>query len=83
MLLFPRARVLVMMPGLGATRVPAGVVLGMWFVMQLLSGGMSIGSQGGGVAFFAHIGGFLAGMALIGLFKRPDVPFFASSRRGG
>ena len=80
-LLFPRARVLVMMPGLGATRVAAGFVLGMWFVMQLLSGGMSIGSQGGGVAFFAHIGGFLAGMALIGLFKRPDVPFFAPSRR--
>ena len=80
-LLFPRARVLVLMPGLGATRVAAGVVLGMWFVMQLLSGGMSIGSQGGGVAFFAHIGGFLAGMALIGLFKRRDVPFFAPSHR--
>ncbi len=82
-LLFPRARVLVMMPGLGATRVAAGVVLGMWFVMQLLSGGMSAGSEGGGVAFFAHIGGFIAGMALIGLFKRPDVPFFAPGRRGG
>lgn len=81
LLLFPRARVLVMMPGLGATRVPAGIVLGMWFVMQLLSGGTSIGSTGGGVAFFAHIGGFLAGMALIGLFKRPDVHFLAPSRR--
>jgi membrane associated rhomboid family serine protease len=80
-LLFPRARVLVLMPGLGLTRVAAGFVLGMWFVMQLLSGGMSIGSQGGGVAFFAHIGGFLAGMALIGLFKRRDVPFFAPSHR--
>jgi membrane associated rhomboid family serine protease len=80
-LLFPRARVLVLMPGLGATKVPAGIVLGMWFVMQLLSGGMSIGSQGGGVAFFAHIGGFLAGMALIGLFKRRDVSFFAPSHR--
>ena len=79
-LLFPRARVLVIMPGLGATRVAAGFVLGMWFVMQLLSGGMSVGSEGGGVAFFAHVGGFLAGMALIGLFKRPDVPFFAPSR---
>src|SRR5678816_4669054 len=55
-LLFPRATVLVIMPGLGTTRVAAGVVLGMWFVMQLLSGGMSIGSTGGGVAFFAHIG---------------------------
>lgn len=81
-LLFPRATVLVIMPGLGTTRVAAGVVLGMWFVMQLLSGGMSIGSTGGGVAFFAHIGGFVAGMALIGLFKRPDVRFFAPSRRG-
>jgi membrane associated rhomboid family serine protease len=79
-LLFPRARVLVIMPGLGATRVAAGFVLGMWFLMQLLSGGMSAGSEGGGVAFFAHIGGFLAGMALIGLFKRTDVPFFAPSR---
>ncbi len=80
-LLFPRARILVLMPGFGATKVAAGVVLGMWFVMQLLSGGMSIGSQGGGVAFFAHIGGFLAGMALIGLFKRRDVSFFAPSHR--
>lgn len=83
LLLFPRARVLVMMPYVGTTRVAAGFVLGMWFVMQLLSGGMSIGSSGGGIAFFAHIGGFLAGMVLIGLFKRPDVPFFAPARRGG
>ena len=81
-LLFPRARILVLMPGLGVTKVPAGIVLGMWFVMQLLSGGMSIGSQGGGVAFFAHIGGFIAGMALIGLFKRRDVSFFAPSNGG-
>jgi len=81
-LLFPRARVLVIMPGLGTTRVAAGFVLGMWFVMQLLSGGMSVGNTGGGVAFFAHIGGFIAGMALIGLFKRPDVPFFAPGHRG-
>ncbi len=79
-LLFPRAHVLVLMPGVGMTRVAAGVVLGMWFVLQLLSGGMSQGSEGGGVAFFAHIGGFVVGMALIGLFKRPDVPFFAPNR---
>ena len=81
-LLFPRARVLVMMPGLGATRVAAGFVLGIWFVMQLLTGGMRIGDTSGGVAFFAHIGGFLAGMALIGLFKRPDVHFLTPARRG-
>ncbi len=80
LLLFPRAHVLVLMPGLGTTRIAAGIVLGMWFVLQLLSGGMSLGTTGGGVAFFAHIGGFLAGMALIGLFKRPDVPFFSPGR---
>jgi membrane associated rhomboid family serine protease len=79
-LLFPRAHVLVFMPGVGMMRVAAGVVLGLWFVMQLLSGGMSIGGPGGGVAFFAHIGGFVAGMALIGFFKRPDVPFFSPPR---
>jgi membrane associated rhomboid family serine protease len=79
-LLFPRANVLVFLPGIGITRVAAGIVLGMWFVTQLVSGGMSIGATGGGVAFFAHIGGFVAGVALIGLFKRRDVPFFSQGR---
>lgn len=80
LLLFPRAHVLVLLPGIGMTRVPAGLVLGMWFATQLISGGMSVGATGGGVAFFAHIGGFVAGMALIGLFKRRDVRFFAPAR---
>ncbi len=80
LLLFPRARVLVLAPYIGTTYVPAGFVLGLWFVMQVLSGGASLGSKGGGIAFFAHIGGFLAGMALIGLFKRRDVEFFAPAR---
>ncbi|MGH2619554.1 MAG: rhomboid family intramembrane serine protease, partial [Anaerolineales bacterium] len=60
--------------------VPAGLVLGFWFVLQLIVGSMSLGSGGGGVAWFAHVGGFLAGMALIGLLKRPEVPFFAPQR---
>jgi len=79
-LLFPRAHVLVLLPGIGMTRVAAGIVLGMWFLTQLISGGMSVGASGGGVAFFAHIGGFIAGMALIGLFKRRDVRFFSPGR---
>jgi membrane associated rhomboid family serine protease len=81
LLLFPRAHVLVLLPAIGMTRVPAGIVLGMWFITQLISGGMSVGTTGGGVAFFAHIGGFIAGMALIGLFKRKDVRFFRLAGR--
>lgn len=83
LLLFPRAQVLVLIPLGMFTRmmyVPAGFVLGFWFVLQLLSGEMSLGSTGGGVAFFAHVGGFLAGMVLIGFFKRPSVHFFAPQR---
>ena len=89
LLLFPRSRVLVIIPLGFFSRmmyVPAGFVLGLWFVMQVLSGGMSFGRAGGGVAFFAHIGGFVAGMALIGLFKRREVRFFwagPSRRRHG
>ena len=86
LLLFPRAQVLVVIP-LGifmrTMYVPAGFVLGVWFVLQLLSGGISMGQGGGGVAWFAHVGGFVAGMALIGLFKRPDVRFFAPARHRG
>ena len=83
LLLFPRSRVLVIIPLGFLSRmmyVPAGFVLGLWFVMQVLSGGMSLGRAGGGVAFFAHIGGFVAGMVLIGLLKRPDVRFFSPGR---
>lgn len=80
LLLFPHARVLLLAPVVGTTYVPAGIVLGFWFVMQVLSGGASLASQGGGVAFFAHIGGFVAGMIFIGFFKRPEVRFFAPAR---
>ncbi len=79
LLLYPRARVLVLIPfGFFSQMiyVPAGIVLGLWFLMQLFSGGMSIGNQGGGVAFFAHIGGFVVGMALIPFFKHSHVKFF-------
>nr|MBC7244790.1 rhomboid family intramembrane serine protease [Chloroflexota bacterium] len=52
-------------------RMPALIVLGLWIVTQLLSGVLSLGMQAtGGVAWFAHIGGFLAGVALVGLFRR-------------
>lgn len=50
--------------------LPAGLILGFWFLMQLISGIASLGMQTyGGVAWFAHIGGFLAGLFLINIFK--------------
>jgi len=52
------------------TQVPAYVAIGIWFVFQLISGlGMlGAGSQQGGVAYAAHIGGFIAGLVLIKVF---------------
>ncbi len=79
LLLYPRAQVLVLVPLGLFTRVmyiPAFIVLGMWFLLQLFSGTLSIGQAGGGVAWWAHIGGFVAGMALVGVFKKRSVHFF-------
>jgi len=52
--------------------LPAVIFLGFWFVSQLFSGVLSLGlpSNVGGVAFWAHVGGFVAGMLLAGLFAR-------------
>ncbi len=82
LLLYPHARVLVAIP-LGfiihTTRLPAGWVLVFWFVLQLISQALS-GDQQTGVAWGAHIGGFVAGLVLIPLFKRKDVALFAPRR---
>lgn len=75
LLLFPKARVLVMVPigfVLRAVHLPAVAVLSLWFVFQLLSSLFSSGE--GGVAFRAHLGGFVAGMALLPLL-RPGLVF--------
>lgn len=75
LLLLPRAKVLVAIP-LGfyfpTLRLPAAIVLGLWFVLQLVNSLLADPDQGG-VAFGAHIGGFLAGMVCIPLFKKPGV----------
>lgn len=72
MLLFPRSQVRVLL-GRGIITVPAFVALGIWIVFQIISGmGMLGGEQegGGGVAYAAHIGGFIAGLLLVKLFDR-------------
>ena len=65
-MLFPHRRVTVIMFRM-LTQVPSYVAIGMWFLFQLISGlgAFGEGSQGGGIAFSAHIGGFIAGLALI------------------
>ena len=82
MLLHPHATVRTLIfIGLFVTivHVPALFVLGIWFLMQIVSG-MLPSSGEGGVAFFAHIGGFVAGMVLVPFFKKPNVKLFQASR---
>jgi membrane associated rhomboid family serine protease len=79
LLLFPRAKVLtlVLLPFFFTTlRLPAMLLLLLWFAVQLIS---DLAVHGGdtGVAFGAHIGGFIAGMLLVPLLKRREVRLFA------
>jgi membrane associated rhomboid family serine protease len=75
LVLYPRVRVFAILP-LGffftTIAVPAWVMLGYWFVIQFVSGLVSFGGDKGGVAFWAHIGGFVAGVVFIKLFARPE-----------
>jgi membrane associated rhomboid family serine protease len=77
LLLFPRAKVytlLILGIFIQVVLVPAIVVIGFWAVLQFLNGLLSTGlHQQGGVAWFAHIGGFLAGIVTIKLWlpRRP------------
>jgi membrane associated rhomboid family serine protease len=69
-LLFPQSRVNVLM-GRGVIPMPALVVIGFWIVLQFVSGIGSISNtaESGGVAYMAHIGGFIAGFVLTFLFR--------------
>ena len=66
LVLFPRNRVRVLTRG-GIMSVPAVLVLGLWIVIQLISGAGTIANttESGGVAYMAHIGGFVAGLLLV------------------
>jgi membrane associated rhomboid family serine protease len=76
LLLFPRNRVRVLMGYYGVTAVPAYLMLGMWILLQFASGVGEVArtEQSGGVAYMAHIGGFVAGLLL--------VKFYAAGRPG-
>ncbi len=85
LLLYPHARVVVGIPLgflLHTMVLPAGWVLGFWFLFQLISSAAAPAGSGG-VAFGAHIGGFVAGMLLVPLFKRGEVRLWQPPHRRG
>lgn len=73
LVLFPRQRVLTVIPLIvvwPVFEVPAWILLLVWFAVQAVSGLTTYGSGEAGVAFFAHVGGFVAGLVLVLLFAR-------------
>jgi len=72
LILFPRSRVLTLIPLFiifFTVELPAAIILGYWFLIQTVSGLGSLGAgAAGGVAWWAHIGGFVLGMAMVKLF---------------
>jgi membrane associated rhomboid family serine protease len=77
-MLFPGSRVGTLIP-LGffllPVRLPAWILIGFWFLLQLVSGFAVLSSKAaqatGGVAYWAHVGGFVTGCILIWVFRRP------------
>jgi membrane associated rhomboid family serine protease len=77
--LFPRSRVLTLIPIFlfDVIEVPAIFLLGFWFLMQLFNAGavaVTAGTGGGGVAFAAHVAGFLVGMVGVFVFRKREQP---------
>lgn len=73
--MFPHAKIMTLVPFFGffqIIHVPASTFLGFWFLMQFISGVMALGiaSDAGGVAWWAHIGGFAAGAVLLPFVKK-------------
>jgi len=76
--LYPRARVVTLLPlGFFAplVQLPAAFFLGLWFLQQFLLGAFDLAApagEGGGIAWWAHIGGFAAGFVLVRVFRKPQ-----------
>ena len=77
--LYPKSRIVTLIPlffFFQVIEVPAIAFLGIWFLMQFISGvgaiGSTIGRSGGGIAFGAHVAGFVAGITGVALFRRPE-----------
>lgn len=85
LVLFPRARVVALIPAwviVQMAELPALLFIAIWFALQFFAGVGALGGSGGGVAYWAHIGGFVAGLVLVFVFRRPQaVPEQVSYRR--
>lgn len=84
--LFPRSKILTLIPiffFIQLIHIPAAVFIFIWFIIQFLSGVSSLGQTGdtGGVAFWAHIGGFVAGLILVRFFVKGGLQAVGSGRR--
>ena len=78
--MFPKAQILTLIPILFIpflVHVPAFLYLGFWFLIQVFSGTLSFASDGtgGGVAWWAHIGGFVTGMVLLPFFRNKKLSY--------
>lgn len=72
--LFPHSKIKTLVPifaFITVVNLPAPLMLGYWFVLQLISGAATLPflSEGGGIAFFAHVGGFATGVLIANFFK--------------
>jgi membrane associated rhomboid family serine protease len=75
-MLFPKVKVhmfVILFVIFTTFRIPAVAMLGYWIVLQLIGGISSLGATGGGVAFWAHVGGFFAGTALVWALKDEEL----------
>src|SRR5438876_2895677 len=73
---FPTARVVTLVPlgiFLQMMELPAWLMLGLWFLAQAVGGFLTLGATGGGVAWWAHVGGFLAGIVLVRVLEPRQV----------
>lgn len=80
-LFYPNAGVktlIFIVPFITVTTISAIILIGIWFVLQLINGFIGLGSQAGGVAYFAHVGGFVVGFLLANAFRKRNTPGFAS-----
>lgn len=90
LMLYPSSRVGTLIPItfiLIPVRLPAWVLIGFWFLLQLVNGVVSLSNQAtdvsGGVAYWAHVGGFITGSVLIWFFRRPTHVDRMRSRHAG